>query len=670
MAAIPHQLLANQLDLLHSILPPDTIIHAGAGHGAGCAQQWLKWQPLHAVIIDADAARLNWARQELQSHPGWGLSEAVLGGEEGEADYHVASNRNEDGLLSPESLTALWPNLRTIETVKKSVRRLDTLLHTDYQEVLDDSRCIWAIIESLPGLSVLQGAGQELDRWSVVWVRVLLSAAPQPELDDATLAAVEAYLRQHGFNCALVVEGNHPAVGEAIFVRDWRHVLTSQLTEQKTHFDQAVKTKDEQTKLSNDRQAKIEELTKARDEQANLAAERQAQLEQRTQERDEASKALAERQVQLDQAVKTKDEQTKLAIDRLTAIQKLTQERDEAFKDLAEQQAQLDQAVQAQAQQSKLAAERQGQIEQLSKARDEQVKIASERQTQLDQAIQTRDEQKKLADNRYSTIQKLTQEQDEAIKAKDERQAQLDQTLQAQEQQAKLAADRQVQISQLTQARDEQTNIASERQTQLEQQSKERDEQSKLATERQAALQKVTQERDEATKALAEQQAHIDQAVQAKDEQAKLAAERQAQISQLTQARDEQAILAAERQTQLEQRIKERDQQAKVAAERQEGIVQLKGELQQAHQTVNLTTKLHMLRESDLGELQQRYRESLATQERQHQLLAKLEERLRVASQYFNHLREQQLLLEGQQVVALPKPRNTTRRSEKKTGKK
>ena len=662
MAAIPHQLLANQLDLLHSILPPDTIIHVGAGNGAGCAQQWLKWQPQHAVIIDADASRLNWVHQQAESHPEWTVVEAVLGREDGEADYHLASNRNEDGLIAPEALTPLWPNLRTIETVKKSIRRLDSLLQTDYQEILNDSRCIWAIIESLPGLSVLQGAGQELDRWSVVWVRVLLSAAPQPELDNATLAAVEAYLAMHGFNCALVVEGNHPAVGEAIFVRDWRHVLTSQLTEQQTHFDQAVKTKDEQTKLAADRQAQISELTKARDEQAKLAAERQTQLEQRTKERDEAIKALAERQAQLDQAVKTKDEQTKLAsdcqsqiseltkardeqvqlaVERQAQLEQRTQERDEATKVLAERQAQLDQSMRTKDELTKLANDCQIQLDQAVQTNDEQTKLANDRQMQVEQLTKTKDEQTKLANDRLTAIQKLTQERDEAIKAKEERQAQLEQAQQAKDQQGKLAADRQAQIEQLTKARDEQAKLAADRQNQLDQAVQTKDEQTKLANDRQMQIEQLTKTKDEQTKLTNDCQMQLDQAMKSKDEQTKLAndrqatiqkltqerdeaskqlAERQAKIEELSKARDEQTKLVAERQSQLEQRTKERDEATKALAEK-------KTQLDQAVQARDEQAKLASDRNTAIQKLTQERDEAtrvLAERQAEIQRLSKL----------------------------------------------
>lgn len=60
--------------------------------------------------------------------------------------------------------------------------------------------------------------------------------------------------------------------------------------------------------------------------------------------------------------------------------------------------------------------------------------------------------------------------------------------------------------------------------------------------------------------------------------------------------------------------------------------------LEQARQAARLGLKLQTLRENDLRDLQQRYQASLEVQERQHQMLVKLGERLGAASRYFHQL--------------------------------
>ena len=193
-------------------------------------------------------------------------------------------------------------------------------------------------------------------------------------------------------------------------------------------------------------------------------------------------------------------------------------------------------------------------------------------------------------------------------------------------------------IQQLTQARDEQAKLAADWQTQIQQLTQAREEQAKLAAERQTQIQQLTQARDEQTKLAADWQTQIQQLTQAREEQAKLAADRQTQVQQLTQARDEQTKLASERQTQIQQLTQVRDEQAKQ-------LGKLNQELSDARQTVSLSVKLQTLREADLKDLQARYQVSLSTQDEQHQLLAKLGERLSVLSDYFHQIANEEITL-------------------------
>lgn len=76
--------------------------------------------------------------------------------------------------------------------------------------------------------------------------------------------------------------------------------------------------------------------------------------------------------------------------------------------------------------------------------------------------------------------------------------------------------------------------------------------------------------------------------------------------------------------------------------ERARSETRLKEEITQARQTASLSTKLQALREADLKDLQDRYRASLSIQERQHEMLVKVAERLKAASRYFHQMVENQ----------------------------
>ncbi|PLX84420.1 MAG: hypothetical protein C0617_08010 [Desulfuromonas sp.] len=171
---------------------------------------------------------------------------------------------------------------------------------------------------------------------------------------------------------------------------------------------------------------------------------------------------------------------------------------------------------------------------------------------------------------------------------------------------------------------------------------KARDEQAKLAGERQQKVEELTKAREKLAKRPSEVQLQLEKLIKDLDEQVKLAAERQVLLEKANATKEEQVRLAQELQKKVESLEGAQVHKDKLAVDSLAWIEQLKAELQQARQAANLATKLQLLRESDLEELQQRYRDAIATQERQHHLLGELEERLRAAAQYFSQMLERQ----------------------------
>ena len=375
------------MQLLRKLAPPQAIIHVGAGTGVGELAQWRQWDVPNALIVDANPERLAWAEELAANKPGWRVLGAALSDTVGDADYYQASNPEEDGLLPPEQLAGFWPNLRTSEKVTHRALRLDQLLAETDNSAFEKSTHVWALIDCLPALTLIKGAGEALGRWSVVCARVLLQ--PTQGIDhDATLESLADHLQAKGFKCIHVSTGNHPAIGHAIFVKDWQAELSTQLAitdrranalaaerdallEGKADFEsqrQALKSevaslaqaRDEQAKLATDRQAEMQKLAAERDVHARTAAERQAivdALGQKAAALAADKDALLNGHVDLDsqrQALQSevgklaqaRDEQAQLATDRQAEIQKLARERDAHAQAATERQAQVDELSQ------------------------------------------------------------------------------------------------------------------------------------------------------------------------------------------------------------------------------------------------------------------------------------------------------------------------------------
>jgi hypothetical protein len=339
------------LDHLRTLSPPAGVVHVGAGNGAAAAC-YAGWGVSTAVFVEADERLFDKLTAVIAGRSNWSVHIALMSDREGDSDFYLASNPNENGTLVPESLTGLWRNLKTLEQCKRKATTLEALLSAAKLPV---ESLAWAVIDCLPALPVIQGAGEYLQKWDVIIARVIQDEK-QVSGRGASKTEIDAYLSTRGYRCVAFEDERQPAVGTALYVRDWRAGVREQLAE----LEQQVSR--QSTELADAMTA----LQSARDEQARLAAEKQAQLEQLVKARDEQARLAAERQQQVEQLTRTKEEQVRL---------------------IAERQAQLEQLVKARDEQARLAAERQQQVEQLTKAKEEQVKLAAERQLNTEKAI-------------------------------------------------------------------------------------------------------------------------------------------------------------------------------------------------------------------------------------------------------------------------------------------
>lgn len=226
------------LQVIHAIAPPQTVIHIGAGTGEGELHQWHTWGVPQALLLDADAARLVWAEQLAAANPGWQVCAAIVAEADDPVIYHYASNPAEDGLTPATMLLTLWPNLRATGQEQRTAQRLDTLLAQPGAPATAHGST-WLLVECLPALPILQGADRTLAHCLVIGVRALLQ--PVAGLTaGADLSSIASYLRGHGFKHVATVEGHQPAIGHALFVRDWQFALQQQRIDYSAHTHTAT----------------------------------------------------------------------------------------------------------------------------------------------------------------------------------------------------------------------------------------------------------------------------------------------------------------------------------------------------------------------------------------------------------------------------------------------
>ena len=424
------QSLKQALDWIRKSFPANLLIHVGAGRGAGTVHQWQSWDVPKALLFEPHIQPDSRMQSRLEQQPGWKWLASTLSDQEVETEFFNATNPLESGLLDPAKLQKLWPNLRSLETNRVTTRRLDSLL----DELECDERIDWLIVDCLPALPVLRGAGELLGECQVIWVRVILEKS-RLDLPGCTLTDIDNFLKPLCFRCAAQFESLHPAIGEAIFVRDWPAYLQKRTGEllQAHGQDKDAWQMERQGLLSecSALTSHVDELTSARDAEAKAKADAQARtvaLEQAQKELIAARDALAQEKAALIQARNAEAAARAEAQTRLAALEQsqselagvrdqLAQERadllaarDAESKAKAEALAQRDAEAAARVEaQTHIAALEQSQSE-LAGVRD---RLAQEKSELLVQHEALDKETKELANSvtdRQSTIEKLRTE--------------------------------------------------------------------------------------------------------------------------------------------------------------------------------------------------------------------------------------------------------------------
>lgn len=215
------------LDLLGQLYPPRGVLLVGAGSGSSAWVQYLmaaNWP--NVTLIEADEATAHRLQAATQSQPSWQVLPHVIGPRTAPTPFYSASLDTESGLLEPESLRSLWPNLKTRQKQTRQAIALTVCLQDT------ESAANWLLVDCLPALPMVQGLAEQLEAFDVIAARVLLNAAALPD-GGAGLPELQAHLSERGYRCLTTEAGRHPALGHTLFVRDTQ-ALNLALREQHT----------------------------------------------------------------------------------------------------------------------------------------------------------------------------------------------------------------------------------------------------------------------------------------------------------------------------------------------------------------------------------------------------------------------------------------------------
>lgn len=208
--------LNNWLPQLRILMPPQGLVHVGAGNGADLPD-YAQWSLNHLVLVEADEQSAKDLTKLAAQHPGWQVQHALVAEAAVRSLFHVASNPRESGLLKADVQRPLWRNLQWCATHAMQAVRLDEILRTG---TVADVPSNWLIVDCLPAAAVLRGAGDLINGCDVILARVA-TLAPEalPEAPGSTLAELAAQLEPHGLDLIAVEEERMPLLARALFVR-------------------------------------------------------------------------------------------------------------------------------------------------------------------------------------------------------------------------------------------------------------------------------------------------------------------------------------------------------------------------------------------------------------------------------------------------------------------
>jgi hypothetical protein len=247
MQAYPN--IISWLDHLRLLMPCNGFFHVGAGSGVDAWTQYLIDRAYPSgTLVEADKNQFKHLRSTTCQQSGWRLCEQLIAPSANSTIFYQSNYPSESGLLKPESLQDLWPNLTTCHQQAFQAITLKQLVQSS------EPSANWLLLNCFPALPILEAAGDALEGIEVIVARILLYKSPEVH-GNASLTSLQPFLEERHFRFLTLETGRHPNIGHALFVRD------PQSIEKNKHIKQLkaeLANLEIRTKLQNEEVRKIE----------------------------------------------------------------------------------------------------------------------------------------------------------------------------------------------------------------------------------------------------------------------------------------------------------------------------------------------------------------------------------------------------------------------------
>lgn len=296
----PDSPLLSWLDHLWVLYPAQNVLVIGAGNGTSPWTDALqRWQAPSATLVEADEAQFQQLQHSPAAREGWHLRKQVIASETGSATFYTASNPAESGLIEPESLRALWPNLKTRQKTARQAISLTELL------AATEPGANWLIIDCLTADDLLASTENGLAQLEVIVTRTLLPTndAGTHSSGKPTPSAIQQTLEAQGFTQVATQQARNPGIAHTLLVRN-HSACVRQLKAQFEQATQAAETESTRNQAARglaDAQIKQaqHQIKTLQDELANATAALQEANASKDQAASATQATLTQRETQL-----------------------------------------------------------------------------------------------------------------------------------------------------------------------------------------------------------------------------------------------------------------------------------------------------------------------------------------------------------------------------------
>jgi FkbM family methyltransferase len=201
------------LKFLERIYPITGVIHVGVG-GPHNLSLYKNLGIEKVLLIEANKTRCEIIEKHIPGDKDWKVINQVVAEAEGKAQYYELNNKNESGLIPPEKLQPIWPNIKLVEEKTETVTTLDSLV-SEYSDGESSDELNLLVIDCLSSFSILKGAKKLLSS-----IDVLLVLRISDDCSGITFDSLHEILKENSLVEFLNHKEIHPYLQQSLFLKD------------------------------------------------------------------------------------------------------------------------------------------------------------------------------------------------------------------------------------------------------------------------------------------------------------------------------------------------------------------------------------------------------------------------------------------------------------------